>query len=350
MIALIMAGGSGTRFWPLSRKSRPKQFLNITGDESMIQLTVNRLAPLIDINDIYIVTSADQALLVQEHLPHLPSENIIIEPFGRNTAPCIALSNLYLSKKYASDECVLVLPADHVIKEHDVFIKSLHTAAVAAAKNNLVTFGITPSYPATGYGYIEAAPPGPDTFQNVLKFKEKPAKALAEKFLAAGNFYWNSGMFMWRLDTIQACFNKYLPQTNELLEQIDTRWQAAGVAADISDIYALMPRVPIDIGIMEKAEKHVVIPVDYTWSDVGGWKALYELQAADNKVNVANTLLTQIDSKANYVYASKPVALIGVDDLVIVETADAILIAKKDRAEEVKKIYETLAVENPELV
>jgi len=269
MIALIMAGGIGSRFWPLSRESNPKQFLKIVSEKSMIQMTVERLLPEIKIEDIFIVTSASQTKLVKEHLPALPEENIIIEPFGMNTAPCIALSTVYLSRKYDSEEKMIVLAADHLIENTTEFLRSLKIAATAAEEDYLVTFGIKPNYPATGYGYIEAGRKISDEMFYVKQFKEKPDLKTAEEFLKAGNFYWNSGMFAWKLKTILSAYKNYLPQVFELLEKISRKWEDFGLKADISQEYALMPKLPVDIGIMEKAEKRIVIPVDYGWNDVG---------------------------------------------------------------------------------
>ena len=346
MIVLIMAGGIGTRFWPLSRKTNPKQFLNIISDDSMIQMTVKRLRPKIKVEDIYIVTAGSQAELISKHLPCLPKENIIIEPFGMNTAPCIALSAQYLARKYDKKEKMIVLPADHLIALNDDFLASLDMGESSAQEDNLVTFGIKPNYPATGYGYIEAGKEIDDNKFSVIQFKEKPNLETAEQFLNSGNFFWNSGMFMWKIETILDAYKAYLPKVAEILEKIDIRWNEDGLTTDISSEYALMPRIPVDIGIMEQAEKRVVIPVDYGWSDVGSWKALYDISDKDENNNVINCDNQTIDSNNNYINSSKFVALIGVDDLVIVESEDALLIAKKDRSEDVKTIVEKLAKDN----
>jgi len=350
MIALIMAGGTGTRFWPLSRESRPKQFLNILADESMIRLTVNRLLNKIKLEDIYVVTAASQVELTSKALPELSAENIIVEPFGRNTAPCIALSCLYLLKKYDKNETMIVLPADHLIEKEDIFLNTLSSADDYALKGDLVTFGIEPQYAATGYGYIEAGKKITEGVYEVVRFKEKPDRTTAEKFLKAGNFFWNSGMFMWKLSTILQAFEKYLPEIIALLASISVTWDSLGIEADISEIYAKMPRLPIDIGIMEKAEKRRVLKVDLGWSDVGSWKALYEISDKDDAGNVIQNHNITIDSFNNYIYSSKVVALVGVEDLVVVDTEDALLIASRERAEQVKEIVEQLKKENSKLV
>ncbi len=348
MIALIMAGGIGTRFWPLSRKTNPKQFLNIISEDSMLQMTVKRLHPKIKIENIYIVTAGSQADLTSKHLPSLPKENIIIEPFGMNTAPCIALSAQYLARKYDKNEKMIVLPADHLIALRDDFVASLEIAAAEAEKDDLVTFGIKPDYPATGYGYIEAGDEIGEQKFSVIQFKEKPDLKTAEHFLNSGNFFWNSGMFMWKIETILDAYKKYLPKVSQILKKIDTRWNEDGLSADISSEYAQMPKIPVDIGIMEQAENRVVIPVDYGWSDVGSWKALYDISDKDENNNVINCEYEAIDSNNNYINSKKFVALIGIDDLVVVESDDALLITKKDRSEDVKNIVEKLKKEGKE--
>ena len=342
MIALIMAGGVGTRFWPKSRKANPKQFLNIVADKSMIRLTAERLSSKVDYKDIYVVTAASQAELTRKHLPELPVENIIVEPFGMNTAPCIALSAFYLARKYDSNEKILVLPADHLIAKTDEFLNKLELAETAADRENLVTFGIEPDYPATGYGYIEGGELQIEGIYNVKQFKEKPDLDTAKQFLESGNFYWNSGMFMWKISTIMQAYQNFLPKVTKVMQEIDKLWDENGLQADISDSYAKMPKIPVDIGIMEQAEKRSVIPVNIGWSDVGSWKALYDVSEKDENSSVIPEQNIQIDSSNNYINSQKFVALIGVENLVVVETEDAILIADKDRAESVKNVVTKL--------
>ncbi len=342
MIALIMAGGVGTRFWPLSRESNPKQFLKIVSDKSMLQMTVERLLPKIKMGDIYIVTAQFQVELIKRHIPQLPVENIIIEPFGMNTAPCIALSAQYLTSKYSKSEKMIVLPADHLIAHRNDFLASLDVGEISAEQDNLVTFGIKPNYPATGYGYIEASREIEKGMFNVKQFKEKPDLETAKAFLDAGNFFWNSGMFMWKIETILKAYQDYLPKVTQILEKIQTKWNLKGLSADISEEYVQMPKIPVDIGIMEKAEKRAVIPVNYGWSDVGSWKALYDIYPKEENNNVLKCQNETIDSKNNYIHSDKFVALIGVENLVVIDSRDALLIASKDRSEDVKKIVEKL--------
>ncbi len=342
MIALIMAGGVGSRFWPLSRKTMPKQFLNIVSEKSMIQMTVERLKPLIDIKDIYVVTSNDQKELVRIHLPELPDENIIAEPFGMNTAPCIALSNLYLKRKYENNETVIVLPSDHLIKDEKNFLEKIKLAEKGADKGYLVTFGIKPDYPATGYGYIEMSEKLFDEIYIVNSFKEKPNLETAKHFLSTGQFLWNSGMFIWKLETIIDEFSKHQPEMMNLIKEISNIWDKEGILASIDEIYKKMPKLPVDIAIMEKAQKKAVIPVDFGWSDVGSWKALYDVLEKDKDNNVIKSENIVIDSKNNLVLSKKLISLIGVENIALIETDDAILLVNMNRTEDVKKVVENL--------
>jgi len=343
-----MAGGSGTRFWPLSRKNKPKQFLRIKGEQSMLQLTVDRLKGCIPLQQVYIVTAAAQVELVKEHLPQLPADNIIIEPFGMNTAPCIGLSLAYLKSRIPADESIVVLPADHVIQNTDAFLESLVQAEKPASEGYLVTFGITPDYPATGYGYIEAGPSISEGILQVARFKEKPDLDTAKGFLRQGNFYWNSGMFFWKLNTIWKAFETHLPNVIQLLEEIMFTWKHQGRTANLTDIYIRMPKTPIDIGIMEKADKRAVIPVNYGWSDVGSWKALADITPTDAEGNSILTRHLNVDAKGNYVVSRKFVSLVGVDNLCVIETDDALLITTKARSEDVKKIVDKLNADHQE--
>ncbi len=348
MIALIMAGGVGTRFWPKSRKNFPKQFLKVSGELSLLQMTVERLLPQFSFTDIYIVTAQNQVELIKEQLPELPEQNIIIEPFGMNTAPCIALSVMYLKNFYPEQELMFVLPADHIITDKENFLQSLLPAEEQAKKGYLVTFGILPTYPATGYGYIEAGEEIAPEVRKVLNFKEKPDKATAEQFLAKGSYYWNSGMFCWSLKSISTAFTNFLPEVDNITKAIANKWQENGLQTDISSLYAKMPRIPIDIGIMEKANFRGVVPVSYDWSDVGSWKALSDLVNKDEDGNYFSAEGKAISATNNYIDTNKFTAIIGVNDLCLIETADAILLCNKEKAEEVKKIVEHLQQVNRE--
>ncbi len=305
-------------------------------------MTLDRLAPLVASSDAFVVTSAMQSALVSRELPELPLENIIIEPFGMNTAPAIALSSIYLQRKYKGDDVVVVLPSDHVIKDLDAFNDSLRSAESLAQDGYLVTFGVKPEYPATGYGYIEAGKKKLGHGFEVASFKEKPDQASAEAFCEKGNFYWNSGMFVWRLDAILSAYRELAPELYRILEEISARWDKDGSLTDISAEYSKMPKIPVDIGIMEKSDRRAVIPVDYGWSDVGGWRALMDIKPHDGDGNVIECACEIINSRSNFVKTDKLVALIDVDNLVVVETDDVILVAKKDSSEKVREIVRHL--------
>ncbi|MCD6101692.1 MAG: mannose-1-phosphate guanylyltransferase [Candidatus Cloacimonetes bacterium] len=348
MIALIMAGGVGTRFWPLSTKSKPKQFLNILGNRSMIQQTVDRILPLIEYKDIYIVTNCEQVKLVKEHLPQIPEKNIIAEPLGRNTAACIGLSAVILREKYKIDETMLVLPADHYIGKPEKFLEIVGFASEFAKKSkNLITFGIKPTFPATGYGYIESGEKISDQkfpiFQ-VKRFKEKPDLETAKKFISNGNFSWNSGMFLWRIDTILNAIEQYMPDLYHQLIKIKTVW-GQNKTDEIKKIYQNLQSIPIDIGVMEKADNSAVLPVDIDWNDIGSWQAVYDMMPKDKKGNYFSGNIINLNSKDSYVLCEnekKVIGLAGVENLIVVDTKDALLICKKENAQDVKKIVELL--------
>lgn len=346
MIAVIMAGGSGTRFWPASRAAEPKQFLRIAGDKSMLQLTFERLEPLIPAAKIYVVTAAAQADLVRAHLPQLPASNLICEPFGMNTAPCLALSVALLLKHYPPKECMVVLPADHVIADSVTFLRSLEQGEKVAATGALVTFGIVPEYPATGYGYIEMGEELSQGVFHVKQFKEKPDLATATSFLQQAKFLWNSGMFCWTLASIRSAFELHLPQALQVAAATLKLQEQGAQAIEIDNTYKTMPRVPVDVAILEQATSRAVIPVSYGWSDVGSWKALADISAADDELNHFPQGGFALDARDNYVYGKKFVALIGVDNLCIVETEDALLVSTKNQSEAVKQVVEYLKAKN----
>lgn len=344
MKALIMAGGIGSRFWPLSRESKPKQYLPIISERSMLQMTYDRISSFLEIKDIFIVTAEDQVELVCQHLPELDNENIIVEPFGRNTAPCIALSCFYLKyiKNIDPSEIILVLPADHYINPVDHFINTIEKAKPYASSGKLVTFGITPSYPATGYGYIERGKLIYSEVFEIKNFTEKPDYDNAIAFLNTGNFYWNSGMFMWRIDTILSIYQLFQAEIISLLNKIKSLWTSEGYHADISAEYLKMPVIPVDKGIMEKSDSGIVIPADFSWSDVGSWKALYDLKSQNDNDNIFTSDHEALSSTGNYVCANKFVALYGVNDLVIVDTDDVLLVIEKKNSEKVRELLDKI--------
>ena len=288
--ALIMAGGRGERFWPKSRRNLPKQFLSLTDDgKTMIQLTVERILPLVKMEDIYIATNKDYRKLVQEQLPEIPEENILCEPAGRNTAPCIGLGAVHMAKKY-EDAVMLVLPSDHLIKFTKMFLTTLRDACqVAESGENLVTLGITPDYPETGYGYIKFDPQITEgRAYGVERFVEKPSLETAKEYLATEEYLWNSGMFVWRVSTILKNMEAYLPDIYTRLIKIKDSIGTNGEEYVLEHEFLEMESQSIDYGIMEKASNIYIIPGTFGWDDVGSWLAIERIKRTNESGNVLN--------------------------------------------------------------
>jgi len=351
--AVIMAGGSGTRFWPASRADRPKQFLPISGTRPMIAETYARLEGLVGPERVLVVTAEGQADLVRECLPAVPPENLLTEPEARNTAACIALAAFEIERRDPRGVQV-ILAADHVIEPVEDFRATLRAAARAAADGaHLITLGVRPDHPATGYGYLKAGEQvdlieGHPVYE-VSRFVEKPDRSTAESFLRSGRFYWNSGMFVWRTDAILAAFRHLMPAVHAGLR--DARTRAAVAAA-----YRGLESVPVDKGIMERSSNVRMLPIDYRWNDVGSWSALAGVLAPDAAGNwpalSEGARLIVEDAEGCVAYAEGPelIALLGVRDLVVVRSGNATLVAPRDRAEEVKRLVERLRAEGPEFV
>jgi mannose-1-phosphate guanylyltransferase len=345
--AVILAGGTGTRFWPLSRKRRPKQFLPIISSKNMIQETVDRLRPCLAAEHIY--TIADRALSTQirSALPDLPDGNLLIEPEGRNTAPCLMLATAAL---YAEnpEAVIAALPADHFIADAERFRKLLVAGAeTAASDDRLITFGIPPSYPATGYGYIRFSRRSPrrvgsGPFFEVLEFKEKPDATTARAFCEAGQYFWNSGMFLWQAQVFVRQIERYAPS-------LHAQWEAMLEAVRLRDeeriaaVYALLPPTSIDYALMEKSEGVLMGEGDFGWSDVGAWSALSRFWGEDEAKNSVQGECMALEARNNTVYnPDKLTALIGVEDLIVVETEDALLICRRDLDQKVKELVSEL--------
>lgn len=343
--ALIMAGGRGERFWPRSRKNLPKQFLSLTGDgKTMIQLTVERISALVDIEDVYIATNKEYKMLVKEQLPGLPEENILCEPVGRNTAPCIGLGAVHISKKY-EDAIMFVLPSDHLIKYTGMYIDTLKEACeVAEAGNNLVTLGITPDYPETGYGYIKfEAEKGIGHAYKVEKFVEKPDLETAKKYLASEEYLWNSGMFIWKVSTILDKMKEYMSDTYTGLQTIKESIGTENQELVLDTEFEKFSSISIDYGILEKAENIYTIPGTFGWDDVGSWLAVERIRKTNEFGNVVSGNVITINSKECIIEGTeKLIAAVGLENMIIVDTEDATLICDKEHAGEIKKVLETL--------
>jgi mannose-1-phosphate guanylyltransferase len=344
---VIMAGGGGTRFWPLSRQKRPKQFLPIVSSKTMLQETVDRLEPFIPLSRIHTVANAEQTETVRRLIPRLPAANCLVEPQAKNTAASLLLATAYFFNQNPK-AAVIVLPSDHLIGDVPVFLKQLEAGAEAAcALEALVTFGIRPSFPATGYGYIhfaekESATFGGFSFFDVLEFKEKPALKQAQEFLAAGNYWWNSGMFVWKAETFAAKLKRHAPEFWPFWERT-TAALRAGDRREVEAFFKEAPSLSIDFALMEKARGVVVCPADFRWSDVGAWSALLEVWPKDAQGSASRGELLSLDSGNCLVYSpGKLTALVGVHDLIVVETEDALLVCRRDQDQKVKDILERL--------
>ncbi len=349
---VIMAGGKGERFWPRSRVNLPKQFLSLTDDgKSMIQHTVERLEGMVEKENIYVVTNELYENLVKEHIPYIPERNIIIEPMSKNTAPCIGLAAVHISRKNPESK-MIVLPADHLIKFNEIFLDTLKTAIeVTGEGDNLATIGITPNYPETGYGYINFKKG--NTLKNiknvyeVLKFEEKPDLEKAKEYLASGKYLWNSGMFVWKVSTILKNFEKYLPEVYKGLKKIEDSIGSDEYKEVLEKEFAIFPSESIDYGIMEKAENIYVIPGNFGWDDVGSWLSLERIKRSNQDGNVIDGNVISIRTRNSIIQGTdKLIAAIGLKDIIVVDTEDAILICNKDNTQEVKEVINNLKICN----
>lgn len=347
--AVILAGGSGTRFWPRSRSDLPKQFLALTGSRTLLQQTYDRLVDLS--SSVVVVTREDLARGVSEQLDALPREAILLEPEARDTAAAIGLAAAVLAAK-DPDALLVVAPSDHVIRPAKKLRDALLEAqAIASVTGAIVTFGVRPTSPHTGYGYIQRGAPfaheGHLAAHAVQAFTEKPDLATAERYLAAGEHAWNSGMFVASARTFLDELREHLPETHAALQRIVSAWDTDRRDLVLREAYASVPKVSIDYGVLEKAKQVVVLEVDYEWSDVGGWDALSGLFEGDAEGNVSiESTLVSLDSRRCLVQGDgRLVALIGVEDLVVVQTRDATLVCPRARAEEVKQLVAKLEAE-----
>lgn len=345
-----MAGGVGTRFWPRSREKFPKHLLQIFGKDTMIQSTVKRLEPLVSSRDVFVVTNRLQKTPLVKQIPHVPEENIILEPVGRNTAPCIGLAALHV-RRMDPKAVMIVLPADHLIRDNEEFLRILRVAVeTAGSSGSLLTIGITPTHPETGYGYIqfvneeeEHNPFYDRGVRRVKTFAEKPNLATAERLLASGDFLWNSGMFVWRADAILEEIQKCLPDLYAELMKIDNDIGTPRYQQTLETVYGMIRGISIDYGVMEKAESVFVIPGSFGWTDIGSWDEVYRVSGKDDGGNSVTGMVIQKDTKNSFIYSpDKVVATVGVEDLIIVNTDDALLICRRGRSQDVKEVSDYL--------
>lgn len=333
MFGVILAGGSGSRLWPLSRELYPKQLLTLNADKSLLQTTFERLNNFIPAKNIISVTNSKHHSNIKMQLSKLSEDTVILaEPISKNTAPAIALSIKYIVENYNEDEIILVVPSDLQINDVEKFTQTIKSSEHFANEGFIVTFGIKPNYPETGYGYICAEN------EKVVSFVEKPNRQTAEKYIQDGNYFWNSGIFMFKASTIIKEFKKYCPEIDSVIKNIDFSEKSISFTE-----FDKMPNISIDYAIMEKSSNIVMVELKSDWKDLGSWKSIYEISPKDENNNVFVGHVLDKDSKNSLVYSSsKLVATIGLEDTVIVETEDAILACKKDKTDEVKQVYETL--------
>src|SRR5216684_9193303 len=352
--AVILAGGRGTRFWPRSRTRTPKQLLNIIGAETMLQQSVARLRPLIPAERIWTVTNAEQAAAVRKQVPAAARKRVLIEPVGRNTAVAIGLAAIHVRHAARGDALMAVLPADHYIEEPQEFREIVNAALdVAREPGRMVVLGIPPTRPETGFGYIERTGEPIDSKRfpvfAVRRFTEKPELKLAQEYVASGNYHWNAGMFFWRVSTFLENLKSFLPKTHAALEKLAEFIGTRNYERKLRAIYPKLENISVDYAVLEPATRVegtprvFVIPAEVGWSDIGSWAAVYQLLAKERGENVLAGDGHALDAEGNFLWSpSKFVAAIGVRDLVIVETPDALLICPRDRAQEVGKVVKSL--------
>jgi mannose-1-phosphate guanylyltransferase len=353
MYAVIMAGGKGTRFWPKSREKMPKHLLDIACEQTIIQETVRRIEPLIPLENILIVTGRSHSDELIKQLPRIPEENILIEPVGRNTAPCIGLAALHVHRR-SPDDVMVVLPADHLISDAAQFRHILSIAAEISRQGDyFLTVGIKPTGPETGYGYLEEGPLKATVrgknIHEVKSIREKPPLKTARAFVKKGHFFWNSGMFIWRAGVILRAIEQWLPDLHKGLLEIKSALGTDREETVIHRVYRDLKPVSIDYGVMEKADNVLLIRGDFGWSDVGCWDALWEVTDKDEHGNAANVrgLFFGLDTRNSLVHSSRKfVALVGVEDLIVVETEDSLLVCRRGCSQDVKKVVEMLEAKN----
>ncbi|MDB5351123.1 MAG: mannose-phosphate guanylyltransferase [Planctomycetota bacterium] len=346
---VVMAGGSGTRFWPKSRRNRPKQLLNLSGEGSLLQQTVERIGRLASPERVWIITGSDQADAVRAQLPGVPAANVVAEPCPRDTAPCVGLAAAILVHQ-DPDAIMAVMPADHVIAPPELFQKTLQAAisVVESDPTAFVTLGVRPTRPETGYGYIERGKSlglvDGIAMHQVVQFREKPDRPTAEKFLAEGRFAWNAGIFVWKAQAILDALAIHRPGLAAAIGRVAKTIGTAHEAATIALEFPRMERIPIDKAVMEKATNVRVLEVTYDWSDVGDWRSLAEILPTDDQGNTRQGPVQAIDTKGSILIAAdgRLIATLGVEDLVVVQSSDATLVAKIDQLDRLKAMVEGL--------
>ncbi len=349
---VVMAGGSGTRFWPLSRKDRPKQFLALAGDEPLLMATVGRLPPLARPKDTYVVCGPRHVAAAKRMLKSLPPENFVVEPCARNTAPCVGLAALHVTRRDPRG-MMAMLPADHHVGRPKAFREALAAAAELAERGSIATIGIRPSRPETGYGYLKLGPRlavrgrarRGSPAHKVERFVEKPDVVTAARYLAEGDYLWNSGIFAFRADVILEEIRRAMPVLGEQLDAIQEALGTPAYARTLKRVFPDCPSISIDYGVMEKSSRIAVVPADFGWSDVGSFAALSDVRPTDHLGNVTEGDALVVDGRNDVVIAGggRPVAVVGIEDVIVVDAGDAVLVCRRDRAQDVRKAVEELS-------
>jgi len=339
MYGIILAGGSGSRLWPLSRELYPKQLLKINTDKSLLEMTYLRLLSLMDEKNILSITNAKHFSDVKTQLSSISKDPLLLsEPSQKNTAPAISVSVKYLLDK-GKDDVILVVPSDHLIKDEKAFKKSVESAKGLAEEGYIVTFGIKPDAPETGYGYIKSSKKNNDFSFKVEEFKEKPDKKTAEKYVKSGKYFWNSGIFMFKASVFMETLKQFAPEIYKIVQEFDF---AKNDSIEFTK-FDKMPAISVDYAVMEKAKNIINVPVDCGWSDLGSWDAIYDINSKDKDGNVKIGTIQTENCKNSLLFSSnRLVAGVGLDDIILVETSDAILACKKDKTQDVKKVFDKL--------
>jgi mannose-1-phosphate guanylyltransferase len=341
--SLVMAGGSGTRFWPRSRDKRPKQFLTVFENETLIQSTINRFLPIIPRDNIYIISKQLQKEEILRQNLTVNNENILYEPVGKNTLPCIGLASIFIQRRNPNG-IIVVSPSDHLVGDLPLFRNTINTACKMAAENDVfITIGIKPGFPATGYGYIRKAdmvrPEKDIDFFKVKCFVEKPDLETAEQYFASGEYFWNSGIFIFKCSVFWNAIAEFAPELYDSLMEIDKYIDSPLLNEQLAKIYGSVEAISIDNGIMEKAGNIYVVIGSFKWNDLGGWEQVYELSEKDNSGNATVGNVVVVDTENSYAYSEKGlVALLGVKDLLVVQEGNATLVMRKNKSEEIKQL------------
>ncbi|MCK5075237.1 MAG: mannose-1-phosphate guanylyltransferase [Calditrichia bacterium] len=348
---VIMAGGIGSRFWPQSRKFFPKQLLKVFGEETLIQQAYQRLLKFTSSENVLVVTNGDLVPPIKKQIPELKKKNFVVEPFGKNTAPCLALTAFQIAES-DPDAVMVVVPADHLIRNVDVFSDTMKTAISFAKENEaLITLGINPTHPETGYGYLQKGDTvgkiGKHEILKVKTFAEKPNLDTAERFIESNDFFWNSGMFIWRVNVLLKAIDNYLPDVYEEFSKAFNFWNTPDFSKHLEVAYKKVKGTSIDYGVMQEAENVFMIPGNFKWNDIGSWDVVAKLSGEGDKnsniVHAKNRAI--IDTTNSYISSPKKlVATVGIDDLIVIDTEDALLICKKERSQDVKDVVDDLKI------